>query len=118
MARDRRFTETLADIRNGDSVSELTDHLRDLVTRVLETGRTGQLTLTLKVKSASKGGGNALVIEDDIKVKLPVHEKGNTFLFATEDGQLQRHDPRQPRLVPLEEGPTVTQMPTSEARHA
>lgn len=103
MARvQKRFTDTLSDIRNGDVIAELTEQLRDVVMRVRETGRPGSLTLTLKVKNASKGAGAALVIEDDIKVKLPAAEKGSSFLFATDDGQLQRNDPRQPRLVELD----------------
>lgn len=118
MARaQKRFTETLSDIRNGDVIAELTEALREVVTRVRETGRPGALTLTLKVKNASKGAGAALVIEDDIKTKLPSAEKGTTFLFATDDGQLQRNDPRQPRLADLD-GPRVTQMPTLEGKVA
>lgn len=108
MARiQKRFTDTLADIRNGDVIGELTAELMELVARVKATGRPGTLTLTLKVKNASKGSGSALVIQDDIKVKLPTTEKGETFLFATEDGQLQRNDPRQPRLVDLDGPATV-----------
>lgn len=112
MARERRFTDTLIDIRDGAVVDDLTNQLRELVTRVGETGRPGSLILTLKVKSATKGQmGGALLIEDDIKCKLPIAEKGTTILFATTDGQLQRHDPRQPRLVPLDEGPTLSRIP-------
>ncbi len=96
----KRFTDTLGDIRNGDVIHELTEQLREVVARVRETGRPGALVLTLKIKTASKLGG-ALILEDDIKVKLPVAEKGTTVLFATEDGQLQRNDPRQPRLADL-----------------
>ncbi len=111
MARvQKRFTETLADIRNGDVIADLTDQLRELVLRVRETGRPGSMTLTLKVKNASKGAGSALVIEDDIKTKLPTAEKGSTFLFAAEDGQLQRNDPRQPRLAELDRPSNVTTM--------
>lgn len=109
MARvQKRFTDTLADIRNGDVIAELTEQLRDLVARVRETGRPGALTLTLKVKNVSKGLGGALTVEDDIKVKLPVAEKGTTVLYATEDGQLQRNDPRQPSLAGLDRSHNVT----------
>lgn len=103
VGREKRFTDTLTDLRAGEAHAELTDQLRELVLRVRETGRPGSLTLTLKVKNASKGAGAALVIQDDIKVKLPVAEKGETFLFADAEGQLQRNDPRQPRLVELDQ---------------
>jgi hypothetical protein len=98
----KRFTDVLQDIRGGDVIHELTDQLREVVTRVTETGRPGELSLKLKVKPASKGAGATLIIEDDIKVKLPVHEKGTTILYATKDGDLQRNDPRQPQLVGME----------------
>lgn len=114
MARaQKRFTDILSDIRNGDVIGELTEQLREVVQRVRETGKAGTLTLTLKVKNASKGAGGALILEDDIKVKLPMSDKGTTVLFATEDGQLQRNDPRQPRLAELD-GPRVTAMPMGD----
>lgn len=91
--------QTLAEIRGGDLVDELTQELRCLVQDVLATGKPGSLTLRLSVKNASKGSGTALLIEDDVKVKPPKPDKGTTFLFATESGELQRNDPRQPRLV-------------------
>ena len=120
MPRERRFTDTLGDIREGAVVDDLTLQLRDLVQRVRETGRPGTLTLVLKVKSASKGGAinGALIIEDDIKTKLPVAERGTTVLFATEEGQLQRHDPRQPRLVEYDEARESSVATMPEARNA
>lgn len=96
----KRFTDLMRDIRGGDVIDDLTEQFRTLVQRVNETGQAGSLTLTLKVKRASKGSGNTLVIADDIKLKLPTGEKGETILFATPDGDLQRNDPRQPSLLP------------------
>lgn len=111
----KRFTDVLQDIRGGDVIHELTDQLRDVVTRVADTGRPGEIILKLKVKPASKGAGATLIIEDDIKVKLPVHEKGTTILYATKDGDLQRNDPRQPQLVGMERqtAPVVPIAPTT-----
>lgn len=114
MARVKRFTDTLGEIRGGEVIAELTNQLREVVQRVRESGRPGALVLTLKVKTASKGIGAALIIEDDVKVKLPVAERGTTVLFATDDGELSRNDPRQPRLVEMD-GPQVVQMPEAAA---
>jgi hypothetical protein len=108
--RNKRFTDVLLDIRGGDVIAELTDQLREVVQRVRDTGRPGSISLTLKVKNASKGAGAALLIEDDIKVKLPVAEKGTTILFATDEGELQRNDPRQPRLTGMDKPATVVPM--------
>lgn len=108
----KRFTDVLTDIRGGDVIGELTTHLRELVAKVKESGRPGEIVLKLKIKRASKGSGNTLVIEDDIKVKLPTPEKGETILFATDDGDLQRNDPRQPKLTGMER-PASTVVPMS-----
>ena len=110
----KNFADTLKDIRRGDVISDATEHLRELVQRVKETGRPGALSLTLKVKPASKGDGTALLIEDDLKVKLPVAEKGSTILFATVEGNLQRNDPRQPELKGLQAGPASVTPITGE----
>jgi len=112
VSKSKQFTDTLRDIRGGDVIEELTAQLREVVARVRDTGRPGALSLTLKVKRASKGAGNTLVIEDDIKVKLPVAEKGETILFATDDGDLQRNDPRQPKLTGLDKPNPVVPITT------
>jgi hypothetical protein len=116
-AARKSFVDTLRDIRQGATVDELTEHLRAIVTRVAEIGGTGELTVKLKVKRFSKGEGNTLVITDDVKVKLPLAEKGATILFATADGDLQRNDPRQPKLTGLDGGgrATVAQHPAAAA---
>ena len=114
MPREKRFTDTLGDIRNGDVVTDLTEALREVVTRVLETGKKGTLTLKLTVTNVSRGAGAALQIDDDITTKIPKPSKGASVLFADADGQLQRNDPRQPRLAEFDT-PTVAQMPAREA---
>src|SRR4051812_30969775 len=98
----KRFTDALADIRGGDLVAELTEELRGLVAQIRTNGGAGELTLKLRVKRASKGAGNTLVIVDDVKVKLPKVTDNETILFANDDGDLQRSDPRQPKLTGME----------------
>lgn len=111
MAALKAFTETLREIRQGALVDELSEQLRELVQRIGEVGGSGSLTLTIKLKRASKGSGNTLLLSDDIKVKKPIGEKGETILFATGEGELQRNDPRQPSLLPnpkIDRGQLVT----------
>jgi hypothetical protein len=114
----RQFTETLRDIRGGDVVHELTEQLREVVTRVKDTGRPGSLILTLKVKPAATGAGTALIIEDDVKIKLPMAAKGATILYANDDGGLQRNDPRQPSLLPPPDPRSVVAMPAPPSPEA
>lgn len=94
----KRFIDTLLEIRGGDLNADLTAELRALVAQVKERGGIGQLTLTLRVKRASKGIGTTLLITDEVKVKGPKQDERETILFANEDGDLQRNDPRQPKL--------------------
>ncbi len=54
-----------------DYADELSEALHQLVARVQDTGRKGALTLVITVEPLPKGDGRALVISDEIKLKLP-----------------------------------------------
>ncbi len=97
----KTFIETLREIRQGQSVEDLTVHLVSLVMAVRETGRAGKLTYTLTVKPASKGNVDTLLLEDQITTKEPKLERGATVFFASPDNVLSRQDPRQPELSGL-----------------
>lgn len=112
----RRFVDTLTDLRNGEVQQELTDALKEVVARVLFTGKPGKLMLTLKVRKASKGAGTSLVLIDDIKTTLPLPERGESVLFANDDLTLQRSDPRQPRLADLDQPAVVSFAEGREAK--
>lgn len=93
----RAFAEVLKDVRDGDLVVELAAKMQDLVARVKETEKSGKLTLTLTLAPLKQGG--MLVLRDEIKLVLPEPERQDTtFVFATEDNDLTRRDPRQPKL--------------------
>lgn len=103
MARTvKRFTEALQDIRGGDLVAELTEELRQIVTLVKANGGRGEITLKLRVKRALKGASNSLVIVDEVRAKPPKFQENETILFANEEGDLQRSDPRQPKLTGMD----------------
>lgn len=110
----RVFIDTLKDIRNGGAVNELDDELRTLVQKVRETGRKGELKLTIAIRPASKGNVDVLMIDDKIEAKAPKPEKGASIVYANADGTLSRKDPRQPELTGLREVPTIR--PATEAR--
>jgi hypothetical protein len=92
------FEKTLREMRQGAALSELTEGLFALVAKVRETGRAGKLTWKLKIKPASRGDGVTLMLEDEVEVKMPPVVRPQTIFFATEDGRLQRNDPRQKEL--------------------
>jgi hypothetical protein len=95
------FTRFLQEHRNGRAQSELADALNELVEAVVEHGKPGTLTLTLKIKPATKGMGNSLLVTDEVKVKKPMGERGESLFFADGDSNLSRRDPRQPEIPGL-----------------
>jgi hypothetical protein len=92
---DGAFLAMLQQQRRGECMNDLADAVRKLTTAVQLTGRAGDLVLKLTLRPASKGAGNALVIEDDIRLKEPKPEQPGSIFFADEDGNLLREDPRQ-----------------------
>jgi hypothetical protein len=97
----RPFADVLLEVNRGRSHAELSDLLRELVTRVTATGKGGSLTYTLKIEPLKNAGDGALQVTDNVTAKMPSEPRQTAIFFATEDGQLVREHPRQPRL-PLE----------------
>lgn len=94
------FHETILQINNGAALAELSGELSKVVAAVRQTGKTGALTLTLKVAPASKGTTDVLMVESAVKTRLPEPDRGMTVFYATENNQLVRNDPRQ-QMLPL-----------------
>ena len=94
----RPFINTLADVRAGGVVDDLDDTLANVVQAVRNTGKTGELTLKLTIKPASKGDIFTLFVDADIKTKLPRLDKGSTVFFADDDNSLTPRDPRQAEI--------------------
>jgi hypothetical protein len=99
------FTHTLAQLRFGSLSEELTEALGKLTQKCAETGRGGELQLTLKLKPGKAG---QIEITDDIKVKQPKEERGSSIMFCTPEGNLQREDPRQLSIEGLKSVETTT----------
>lgn len=93
----------LADLRRGTMLAELDERLSDLVEAVRGTGKPGRVVLELRIKPASKGAGNVLMIEDSLRVVAPVHDRETTVMFADKENRLSRKDPDQLTLDDLRE---------------
>lgn len=102
---DNPFVAMMKEIRQGATLDELADALQNTVRAVRATGKKGEVILRLVIKPASKGDVNILMFEDLVTEKLPKPERGTSILFADDDGELSRHDPRQPKLPELREAP-------------
>lgn len=87
------FGNTLAEIRKGDALSELSEQLQQLVAKVRLTGLKGKLTLTITADLSRNG--KTLDISDDIVLKLPKTPTPVTTFFATEENVLVRDNPDQ-----------------------
>src|SRR6185369_6276585 len=92
------FLEVVASHRSGDIMPELDEKLTEVLQAVRETGKEGALTLTLKIRPYSKNKIETVLIEDEIKSKIPELTKGGSIFFATEDNELHLNDPRQQTL--------------------
>ena len=90
------FINTLTAHREGDAIQELSEKLAEVCDAALLTGRAGKITLTFTVKPAGKSA-LAIVLEDDITVKVPKAEKVNSIFFLHE-GALVRDNPKQLKM--------------------
>jgi hypothetical protein len=92
------FHETIVQINNGATVAEMSEALQQVVAAVRQTGKSGSITLTLKVAPAAKNSTDVLMVESQVKTKLPEPERGMTIFYATDQNTLVRNDPKQQRL--------------------
>lgn len=91
----RDFSAWLIEQSSGRTHAELSTSLRDLVTRVLDTGKKGSITFTVNVEPM-KGAPETLVVTDAIKLKLPEHDRKASIFWPDTAGNLCRTDPNQP----------------------
>jgi hypothetical protein len=109
----RPFTDVLRDMRYGETLDELGEEFNKLVQAVENTGRAGELTLSIKLKPSTAG---AIEVTDLVKVKMPPQQKGTSLFFATPEGNLMRNDPRQKEIPGLKEVGADHQ-PLKEIKH-
>jgi len=93
------FTHTLNNLRYGQTANELSEELNTAVQRAIDTGKTAEITLKIKIKP--EANGKQVFITDEIKSKIPAFPREQTILFPTPEGNLQREDPRQASIPGL-----------------
>src|SRR3990167_5397428 len=84
----------MKDLSGGAPAIAASQALAELVQAVRDTGRSGSLLVEIKLKPVTANDGTQLIVEDVIKVKKPMPQRGNTVLFTTGDNALSRKDPR------------------------
>ena len=91
----RDFTDVLAELSEGHTATELSEAFWDLLQRVQDTAKAGTLTLTISV---GFDGVGRIVVKDEIKTKLPEHNRQTTAFFVDKHGNASRRDPNQPEI--------------------
>jgi hypothetical protein len=89
-AYSQPFPVTLAAVRKGALVNELTEKLAEVVAAVMQFEKPGELKLVLKVKPEN---AEMVIISDELTVKAPEADRPPTWFFATDDGGLTRDRP-------------------------
>lgn len=90
----RPFATWLLEQSGGKTHEELSEALYDLVGRVRDTGKKGSVSLTVNV-APLKGDIDVLVVADEIKLRLPEHDRKASLFYPDKDGNLTRRDPNQ-----------------------
>jgi len=91
----RDFSEVLNELRGGICAQELTDQLNAVTKACIETGKSGSITLVIKVLPQ---GSNQAIVAADVKAKVPAHTVQPTIMFVDDNSNLTRRNPRQMSL--------------------
>ena len=92
---DRACLRVLEAHKNGCALTELSGAIKQVTASVQETGKAGNITLTLSIKPATRGSIGTLVIESKVKTKCPEAEAPASIFYADADYNLVREDPNQ-----------------------
>lgn len=95
----KAFALFLQDLNMGQSHAALTQDLHELLQTVKSTGRSGALTLKIKVAPASRGGDvDKITVTADRKLELPKPEQPTDFFWLADNAEPTRQHPRQQEL--------------------
>ena len=114
----RDFAAFLVEQSQGRTHAELSEGLRDLVARVIDTGKKGSITLTVTV-APMKDNTEVLVVSDVIKLSLPEHVRAASIFWPDQAGNLVRNDPNQASIFDVitipraEDNEPITVNPTT-----
>ena len=109
----RPFATWLLEQSGGKTHDELSQALVDLVARVRDTGKKGNVSLTVTVATL-KGDADVLVVSDEIRLHLPEHDRKASLFYPDKDGNLTRKDPNQLSFDSLREVPANVNPLTGE----
>jgi hypothetical protein len=94
----RPALDLINELRRGKVASDLTEQIHELIARVSETGKKGQLSLVLTFDPDGKVGEEEtprINVTDVITVKAPRRTVRPSLFYLSDEGNLQRTDPNQ-----------------------
>lgn len=90
----RPFAAWLQEQSNGRSHTELSEGLHDLIARVRATGKKGSILYAVTVAPYERST-EVLTVTDEIRLKLPEHDRRSSIFYPDREGNLSRRDPNQ-----------------------
>lgn len=99
-------------IGNGHLIEDIAEALAEVGANVVETGKPGQVTVTLKV-SVQQVGDPMVIVNDTVARKMPTKAARGVLLYAV-DGGLHTRDPRQVEMEFRRVDPAQTEIRESD----
>lgn len=97
----KSFTHFLQELNDGATHAGITADMAELLRTVQNTGRSGSVTIKVKVSPATKNQSLAvdkITVTVDRKLELPKPEQPTDFFWLTDEGETSRQHPRQHAL--------------------
>lgn len=91
------FAKLITSIGGGTLNEKLSEKLNEVTRKAREHGKSGEITLKIKVKPAGSIG-TMVDITGKVTAKIPDGDLPGSILYAQDDGTLHVDDPRQLKL--------------------
>lgn len=96
------FAEWMHEHRGGAFHTELSEKLAQVLAAVVDTQKTGGLTIKIKCKAT----GHQISFVDTVSADVPEHDRElSLFFFDEETGAVSKEDPRQLKIEGLRKLP-------------
>lgn len=107
------FNLFIAQLNDGHTNAKVTQKLNELFAAVQATGKTGAMTLTIKVKLAARDQSDRVLVTPSVKVSLPESDPRVDFFWLNDDAEPSRKHPKQGDLE-LREAPAPESKPLKD----
>ncbi len=107
--------DAFAIARGGYALSDGAKLFKELVRAIKETGKGGEIVLTLKIKP-DKNDPRLVTLDPDVKIKAPRRTYASGHAFITDDCTLTKDDPQQLELLAERREQGIATLRDGEAR--